>query len=99
MGWISLYSTTQNAKNLKDFLTLQTVTIKKNKYNRDSQAKLYTARKKFVSYCKKSEQEADNRFYGASSLYFYDIEYGKETHRLKGGEALISYISFKKPKI
>ena len=31
------------------------------------------------------------RFYGGPSLYFYDVDHGKETHRIRGGEAIISY--------
>ena len=45
----------------------------------------------------KQESKNDDgreRFYGGPSLYFYDVDQGKETHRIKGGEAIISYNNY-----
>ena len=46
----------------------------------------------------KQESKYDDgrvRFYGGPSLYFYDVDHGKETHRIRGGEAIISYNDYK----
>lgn len=46
----------------------------------------------------KQESKHDDgrsRFYGGPSLYFYDVDQGKETHRIRGGEAIISYNNYK----
>ena len=46
----------------------------------------------------KQESKYDDRrdrFYGGPSLYFYDVDHGKETHRIRGGEAIISYNDYR----
>ena len=60
-----------------------------------SHAPHYPEEKKKGKGSEQQDDEVDNRFYGRPALYFYDVDHGKETHRLKGGEALISYNDYK----
>ena len=41
------------------------------------------------------QDEGRVRFYGGPSLYFFDVDQGKETHRIRGGEAIISYNNYR----